>query len=850
MGSDPKTHPSEYFVHHAGVEGFDALAELALDLRWAWNHAADEIWRHLDPELWETTRNPWGILQSISREQVGKALKNRTFRARVNELLSVRRKDAKSPKWFQETYPNSRLKCVVYFSMEFMLSEALPIYSGGLGNVAGDQLKAANDLGVPVIGVGLLYHQGYFHQAIDEEGKQKALFPYNDPGQLPVSAVRKSDGEWLRFCIPMGSKEVWLRVWEARVGNLKLYLLDSNDLENLPEHRCITGELYGGDSEVRLRQEMILGIGGWRMLGALGLDPEVCHLNEGHAGFSVLERSRAYMEKTGQPFEVALAATRAGNIFTTHTAVPAGFDRFSPVQIDSHLSDYATRSLGIPVGDLLALGRKNPSDGAEPFNMAYLAMRGCGAVNGVSRIHGRVSREIMSPLFPRWPFDEVPVGHITNGIHVATWDSRFSDELWTRVCGEKRFMGSTEEVAELIRKLPDSDLWQLRNASRDFLVFHLRHLQKKLSGSEGGSGVFKKGLGGIDSFFDPDVLTLGFARRFATYKRPNLLLRDPDRFARMLNHPDRPVQLVIAGKAHPADQAGQDLILAWSRFIKRPDIQRKVIFLSDYDMLLAERLVQGVDVWVNTPRRPWEACGTSGMKVLVNGGLNFSTLDGWWAEAYSAEVGWALGDGLEHGDDPVWDDRDALALYDRLEQEVIPLFYRRNEQGIPTEWVSRIRESMARLTMEFSAHRAVRQYVERHYLPAAEAYRKRTVRKGDFARKAVAWQRDLDRKWGQVRFGTILVERREGVQVFTVEVDLGEVDPGAVLVELFANGRSGEPPDRWKMDPVGPVAGSSASLFRAEVPAGRPQGEFTPRIIAQHEGLSVPLEAPNILWQR
>ena len=413
------------------VEGFDSLAELALDMRWSWNHYADEVWRQLDPKLWEITQNPWVILQTVSRDQMQRMLADPEFRKKVDALVKARRQAAEAPAWFQQNYQQASLSCVAYFSMEFMLSEALPIYSGGLGNVAGDQLKAASDLGVPVIGVGLLYQQGYFRQVIDKDGAQQALFPYNDPGQLPIIPLRQANGEWLRVEVALPGYSVWLRAWEVRVGRAKLYLLDSNDAANFPAHRGITSELYGGGPELRLKQELTLGIGGWRLLEALGIQPEVCHLNEGHAAFAVLERARSFIKETGQPFEVALAVTRAGNLFTSHTAVAAGFDRFAPDLIEQYLSGYAQKELGLTLHDLLALGRQNPNDPEENFNMAYLAIRGSGAVNGVSRLHGKVSRRLFEPLFPRWPEDEIPVGHVTNGVHMPSWDSAAADELWT-----------------------------------------------------------------------------------------------------------------------------------------------------------------------------------------------------------------------------------------------------------------------------------------------------------------------------------------------------------------------------------------------------------------------------------
>ena len=422
------------------VEGYDSLSELALDLRSTWNHATDKIWCQLDPILWELTQNPWVVLQTVSRDKLIQALTEPAFRRTIEELLHSKHESEERPAWFQQRHPNDRLNCVAYFSMEFMLSEALPIYSGGLGNVAGDQLKAASDLGVPVVGVGLLYQQGYFRQVIDREGTQQALYPYNDPGQLPITPLRQPNGEWLRLEVVLPGYSVWLRAWQVQVGRVKLYLLDSNDAANFPTHRGITSELYGGGPELRLKQEMILGIGGLRLLVALGISSDVCHLNEGHAALAVLDRARHFMESNASSFEVALAATRAGNLFTTHTAVAAGFDRFDPGLIECYLRHYAEKKLGISFNDLLALGRQNPDDASEPFNMAYLAVRGSGAVNGVSRLHGKVSRQLFKPLFPRWPENEFPIGHVTNGVHMPTWDSAAADELWTKVCGKDRWL--------------------------------------------------------------------------------------------------------------------------------------------------------------------------------------------------------------------------------------------------------------------------------------------------------------------------------------------------------------------------------------------------------------------------
>ncbi len=841
------SHPI-YNLLPTEVEGFDSLAELALDMRWSWNHGADEVWRLLDPALWELTQNPWVVLQTVARDRLERTLADPAFRKKVDDLLQAKRQSAAAPAWFQQQHPQSALTCVAYFSMEFMLSEALPIYSGGLGNVAGDQLKAASDLGVPVAGVGLLYQQGYFRQVIDKDGAQQALYPYNDPGQLPISPVRHPNGEWLRLEIALPGYSVWLRAWQAQVGRVKLYLLDSNDAANFPAHRGITSELYGGGPDLRLKQELLLGIGGWRLLAALGIRPEVCHLNEGHAAFAVLERARSFMQENGQPFDVALAATRAGNLFTTHTAVAAGFDRFAPDLIERYLGKYAGEKLGIPLRDLLALGRQNADDSSESFNMAYLAIRGSGAVNGVSRLHGKVSRHLFEPLFPHWPADEVPVGHVTNGVHMPTWDSAAADDLWTKACQKDRWLGRQDNLEQEIRRVSDANLWQFRNSSRKSLIEYAR---ERLALHYAAAGASPETVEEAKHLFDPNALTLGFARRFATYKRPNLLLHDPGRLLRLLTQSQRPVQLIIAGKAHPADAAGQALIRQWIQFIRQPEVRPHAIFLSDYDMHLTERLVQGVDVWLNTPRRPWEACGTSGMKVLVNGGINLSELDGWWAEAYAPQVGWALGDGQEHGDDPAWEAAEAVALYERLEREVIPEFYSRNDKGIPTAWVARMRESMAQLTPRFSASRTVRDYTEQHYLPAAVAQQLRVANKGARGRQIVEWQHGLKQKWSALRFGQMKVETKDQQHVFELQVYLDDLDPKAVQVELYADRADGGNPERQEMKNVRPLTGATGGyVYSATVPAARPPGDYTARVIPRRDSVAVPLEASYILWQR
>jgi starch phosphorylase len=828
----------------ASALGVDALNELALNLHWSWNHMADPIWEALDSYLWQTTQNPWVILETVSEDKVKALLAAPDFQNILSTMLQHKRKFFSADAWFQKTHPGEALSTIAYFSMEFMLTEALPIYSGGLGNVAGDQMKAASDLGVPVVGVGLLWGQGYFRQDFDADGNQRVLYPVNDPGQLPIQPLRRANGEWLRIQIQLPGAMIWLRCWQVLVGRTKLFLLDANDFANTAAHRGITSELYGGDAEMRLKQEIVLGIGGWRLLRELGMNPEVCHLNEGHAAFAVLERARYYMADHRVSFEVALTISRAGNLFTTHTAVPAGFDRFDPELCCKYLSHYAKDELAISTQQLLALGRQNPADGSESFNMAYLALRGSGQVSGVSKLHGEVSRQIFQPLFPRWPQAEVPVGSVTNGIHVPTWDSAEADALWTKVCGADRWRGDCP-LADDVRRLTDSELWHMRTEARKTTLTQVRDRYKRQLSVEDTSRL------DVAEIFKEDVLTVGFARRFATYKRPDLLLHDPERLIRLLTDSQHPLQLILAGKAHPEDVPGQALIKCWNDFIKRPEVRGHVVFLSDYDMQMAQELVKGIDLWINTPRRPWEACGTSGMKVLANGGLNISELDGWWAEAYTPEIGWAIGDGREHGEDAVWDASEVESLYTLLEQQVVPEFYDRDTQGLPSRWLGRIRESMATLTPEFSASRAIREYTNDHYLPAAAGYNARAADDGKLGADLLQWQSSIAEHWSTLRFGNVTTETKDGQHRFHIPVVPGGLHPDQFRVELYAGptGESGAKPEtlaacKSSAEPSGTI------VYSVCCSAKRPAADYTARLVPSHAGASVPLEAGRILWQR
>jgi len=824
--------------------GIDALKELALNLHWSWNHKADPLWEALDSFLWHSTQNPWVILQTVSDDRVKILLSTREFQERLSDLLQHKHKFFSADAWFQKTHPAAALSTIAYFSMEFMLTEALPIYSGGLGNVAGDQMKAASDLGVPVVGVGLLWGQGYFRQDFDADGNQRALYPVNDPGQMPMQPLRRANGEWLRIQIQLPGAMIWLRCWQVLVGRTKLFLLDANDFANTAAHRGITSELYGGDAEMRLKQEIVLGIGGWRLLRELGLNPEVCHLNEGHAAFAVLERARYYMADHRVSFDVALTITRAGNLFTTHTAVTAGFDRFAPELCWKYLGHYAKDELAISMEELLALGRQNRSDASEYFNMAYLALRGSGQVSGVSKLHGEVSRQIFQPLFPRWPQAEVPVGSVTNGIHVPTWDSAEADALWTKACGPDRWRDD-RPLADDVRRLTDGELWHMRTGARKTMLTEVRGRYARQLSAEGGSHME------VAEVFKEDVLTVGFARRFATYKRPDLLLHDPERLMRLLTDPRRPVQLILAGKAHPEDMPGQALIKCWNDFIERPEVRSHVVFLSDYDMQMAQELVKGMDLWINTPRRPWEACGTSGMKVLANGGLNISELDGWWAEAYTPEIGWAIGDGREHGEDAAWDTAEVESLYMLLEEQVVPEFYDRDAQGVPSRWLERVRESMATLTPEFSASRAIREYTNDHYLPAAAGYNKRTANDGKLGVDVLQWQRSIAEQWNTLILGKVTAETKDGQHQFHISVIPGGLHPDQFRVELYAGptAESGAKPEiqaasKSSADSSGTIIYSVCCL------AKRPLADYTARLVPSHAEASVPLEAGQILWQQ
>jgi len=826
-----------------------ALKTLALDLRWTWNHEADALWEDVDHRLWQRTRNPWIILQNASPGRLQILSADTAFRARLQDFVAARDDYYRTPGWFVDSGYSEQLRKIVYFSMEFGLGAALPLYAGGLGVLAGDFLKTASDLGVPAIGVGLLYQEGYFRQIVDAAGMQQELYPYNEPATLPIEPVGHEHGGWLRIPLELPGRIVQLRVWQANVGRVKLYLLDSNDPLNTPADRGITAKLYGGGPEIRLMQEIALGIGGWRVIEALHPDVEICHINEGHAAFAIIERAHQFAKRSGLGFWESLWATRAGNAFTTHTPVAAGFDAFPAHLIRTYLpyseAELALRDVSLET--LIGLGRIDPEDTNEPFNMAWLAQRGSAACLGVSRLHGNFSRQIFQPLFPRWPACEVPVGHITNGVHMPTWDSAEADRIWTNACGKERWRGMSDRLGAQIAGVGDECLWAMRGEQRQRLVRIVRaHLATQLQ-ERGFSG---DAIGQAGNVLDPNVLTLAFARRFTEYKRPNLLLRDRKRLEHLLLNERQPVQIVVAGKAHPADREGKEMIRAWVALARDPRFRRRVVFLEDYDIAIARELVQGADVWINTPRRPWEACGTSGMKVLVNGGLNCSILDGWWAEAHEETLGWPIGDATGGPASEV-DERDAASLFETLENRIIPEFYSRDAEGLPRSWLQRIRQSMSVLTPAFASSRMMLEYFEKAYLPLAAGLRLRLADDCNLAKVLYRWSESLCSGWPSLHIGQPTVLCGDGSFRISVPVFLGEIQPEFVRVELFANEIGGSPAEVITLYQEQAIPGSAHGyIYAGEVAGARPAEEYTLRIVPWHDAVRIPTELPLISWQR
>ena len=862
---------------------------LVYNLRWAWNHDAIELFRW-DRDLWEQSgHNPALMLGTIDQGTVQAAASDEGFLAHLNRVSNDFDAYLKSEStWFHKHHDGTNNLLVAYFSAEFGVTDCLSIFAGGLGILAGDHLKSASDLGVPLVAVGLLYQQGYFRQYLNEAGWQQEEYKNNDFHNLPLTLERDRDGAPLIIEVEYPGRKVAAQIWRAQVGRVALYLLDTNIKRNSPPDQDITDQLYGGDAEMRLKQEMMLGIGGCRALEALGVQPSVYHLNEGHSAFLALERIRRLMERLQLSFAEAREAASAGLIFTTHTPVPAGHDYFQPDLMERYFAEYAN-ALGLSFRDFLALGRKNPNDDAEPFCMTALALRLAQSSNGVSRLHGQVTRRMWRSLWPDVPEEEIPIGHVTNGVHLQSWISQEMDELYDRYLGPRwREEPADQSLVARVGRISAEELWRTRERRRERLVaFARRRLREQLE----RRGAPQSEVEDADETLDPDALTICFARRFATYKRANLLLRDPERLARILNEAGRPVQIIFAGQAHPRDDAGKELIKQIVALSRRPEFRRRLIFLEGYDMAVARSMTQGADVWLSTPRRPLEASGTSGMKAAANGALNLSTLDGWWDEAWDcglriadcgfeqsglstpslnhafdqsairnpqSAIGWTIGRG-EIYDDPEYQDQvEAEALYELLEGDVIPTFYDRGGNKLPRRWIERMKASIGNLCHYFNTHRMVREYTERFYLPAAERQGQLTADGMARARSLAAWKERVRDQWSRVRIESVTAGSLDGIQVNSeikaqAEVSLGALTPDDVSVELYVGLVNADNEIfGTRAIPMLPVGDGGAGRYRFEVRSvaccRSGLHGFTVRALPRHPDLIAPFLPGLVVW--
>jgi starch phosphorylase len=770
----------------------ERLRDLAYNLRWAWDHETILLFRRLDSELWEMTgHNPILMLGKIDQTKLEKAASDEGFMAHLDRVWhDLEVYQASKSTWFKQHYSTIKEEpLIAYFSAEFGVTECLSIFAGGLGVLAGDHLKSASDLGVPLIGVGLLYQQGYFRQYLNEAGWQQEVYEDNDFHNLPVTLERQPDGKPLLIEVPYPGRPVFAHIWRVQVGRVMLYLLDTNIPENKrPEDRDITDQLYGGDLEMRIKQEILLGMGGYRALKALKINPIVYHMNEGHSAFLALEQVRWLLEADGLSFAEASEAASAGLVFTTHTPVTAGHDYFPPDLMDRYFGEYI-KHLKLARKDFLALGRQNPENESEPFCMTVLALRMADHSNGVSKLHGEVSRKMWQTLWPNVPEPEIPIVHVTNGIHFMSWISREMRELYDRYLGlHWQKEPADQQVWQQVEHIAAEELWFTHERRKEHLVaFSRQRVRKQLE----QRGTSKTAIKAADEVLQPGALTIGFGRRFATYKRAMLLLHNPERLARILNNPDRPVQIIFAGKAHPKDNPGKELIQKIIALARQEEFRRRIVFLEDYDVAVARYLVQGCDVWLNTPLRPREASGTSGMKAAANGVLNLSILDGWWDEAYlSADVGWAIGKRETYEDRDYQDQVEAENLYDLLEQEVIPIFYDRGVDGLPRRWINRMKATIGKLCYFFNTHRMVKEYTERFYLPAADQYRVLTAEKLTRAKKLAVWKDRIRKHWSQIRIQILDRGPSQALRVgekfyVRARIHLGSLTPDDVEVQLY-----------------------------------------------------------------
>ena len=836
------------------------LRELSYDMRWSWDSDCQALFRRLDPDLWsETGHNPVQLLGLLSQERLDELAADASFLAHLQRVCARRDEEAaRKDTWFARNAGDQPPgTCIAYFSMEYGLTESLGTYSGGLGILSGDHLKSASDLGLPLVAIGLLYQEGYFHQYLNADGWQQESYPINDLANLPLTLMHDARGAPLRISVALPGRELHAAVWRVQVGRVQLFLLDSNIPENhLPEDRNLTDRLYGGDRRTRIRQEILMGIGGIRALDALGLRPAVCHMNEGHSAFLALERIRQLQHEKSLSFAQAQEITRAGNVFTTHTPVPAGLERFEFDLVDEHFGDYS-RELGLSREEFLNLGREHVGD-HEMFSMPVLAMRLSSGTNGVSKLHAWVSRGMWRSLYPDTPLDEVPVHSVTNGVHIQSWISdeiaelfdHYLDPAWREEDGRAELWAAVDDI-------PDDELWRVHERSRRQLIafarerLHQQLLRRGFARSEADAS---------SRVLNPRALTIGFARRFATYKRATLIFRDLPRLKRIVSDPQRPVQFIFAGKAHPHDDGGKEFIRQIIHMAQDSELRPHIVFLQNYDMHIARQLVQGVDIWLNNPRRPQEASGTSGMKCIYNAGLNCSILDGWWDEGYAPEFGWAIGNGEEYPphEEGHQDHVESQALYNILEKDVVPLFYDRDDDNLPQEWMRHVKASMRQLAPRFSSHRMLQEYCELFYLPSLQRVRRMHADNLQQGLEFSAWRSRLEQFWHEIRIESLEFSESQLVvgASFDVQarVHLGRFNPADLRVQLYSGKLNTQRElgahagDAVDMHPVG-EGENGTWMFHARYAyhVGGERG-LSARVLPKHELLPDQIHPGLITW--
>ena len=834
------------------------LIDIAYNLRWSWNGQAMELFHRLDPQQWDaTSHNPIKMLGQIGQDALERAANDEGFLAQVERVFNNLQDYISSPGWWPRTHGSTdpQHPLVAYFCAEYGLTDCLPIYAGGLGILAGDHLKSASELDIPLVAVGLLYQQGYFHQRLNADGWQLEMFPRNDFYTMPIQLLKDDAGEPLTVDVDIHNRRCKVQVWLAQVGRIRLFLLDTNIPENATEDRHITGQLYGGDQEMRIRQEIVLGIGGTRALKALGIEPKAYHMNEGHSAFLSLERTRILMMEQGVGFDEARQAVTASSVFTTHTPVPAGNDAFSSELVDKYFANYWPQ-LGLDREAFMDLGRQDAPEEESSLSMTVLALRMTAHRNGVSKLHSEVSRRLWEPAWPGVPREEIPIGHVTNGIHTLSWISRDLAGLYDRYLGpgwhEKP---SDSGIWEAVEHIPDTELWRTHERRRERLVAFARgRLKDQLKRRGAGSAE----VAAAEEILDPEALTIGFARRFATYKRAGLLLAGMDRLKKLIENQGRRVQFIFAGKAHPMDNPGKDLIRKIIHTVRKEPFRHAMVFLEDYDINVARYLVQGVDVWLNTPLRPMEASGTSGMKVADNGGLNLSILDGWWAEGFTPENGWSIGQGESYDDLDYQNTVESQALYDLLEKEIIPLFYDRGSDKMPRGWLKKMKATMRQLAPVYNTNRMVRQYAESYYAPAGKCWDVLTADGLERAKQLTGWLAHMRSNFDQVHIESVSDTMGEhGVtvgQTLTVEavVALGNLSAEDVSIELYFGPLDQDGPlDNGQIAPMsqGETLDGNRMSYHAELPCDASgMVGYTLRILPANPLLADPLSLAMLKW--